>query len=157
MAGTKKSSKKTSRSASRSTASAATQKLSPAMQQMLEQARADAYRQGVVETRANVDNFLHGLNDANAFSVLERLRAEFTRIDQAGGGIAPGSVEFVIEGKGDAWSWRAIASNGEVMADSADDVYTRQEDALRGAQRFIDLVKARSSIKQGTTLPVETV
>lgn len=43
----------------------------------------------------------------------------------------------------DGWRWRAVASNGRIMADSGE-AYTRKRDAYRAFYRFEKLFRERT-------------
>ena len=53
---------------------------------------------------------------------------------------SPGKVEFYKDASGQ-WRWRVIASNGRILADSAEG-YSRRRGAERGLVAVMSILKA---------------
>lgn len=99
--------------------------------------RAEGFQQGVLTTRSEIDRLLTAANTPGAQQALELLREEFSRTPSVSG-----TITFkVFEDRAGEFRWRAVAGNGEIMADSSEG-YTRSSDAIAAKDRFVSLVKA---------------
>lgn len=140
MATAKKTSKKASKRSSSKTK--ATAKPATFTADQVQQISQEAFRRGVRQARSDSDQFLLTLNDAPAFTVLERLRAEWTRVDLAALDDAMRPLQFeTYQDKSKEYRWRALAGNGEIIADSGEG-YTTATDANRARDQLVALIKA---------------
>lgn len=110
------------------------------LQEQIDAVRRASERQGMLNARASVENLLHGSNDPNAFAMLEKLRAEWSKLDSEP---APMSVTFDTKEFDDGWYWIATAANGEVVATSGDDAYVSKSNAQRALDRFLQLMRGQ--------------
>ncbi len=138
----KKTAKKTTRIASKKTTrKTVAQPDLPSVDQM-QQVVEEAFRRGVRQARNDTDQFVLTLNEAPAFSVLERMRAEWVRVDIASIDDTLRPLQFVVyQDKAKEYRWRALAANGEIVADSGEG-YSSLAGATRARDQIVALIKA---------------
>jgi uncharacterized protein YegP (UPF0339 family) len=139
MATSKKKSKKksTKKTAAKKTSKAA----APAVAER--DAIEDAYDRGraagIRDARNEVIFALLATNNPDVFKISQALQRQWAL--GANGGTPRLLRIEIFQGKNKLWWWNAVAGNGEIVASSGGDGFTREADAHRAAARLVELVK----------------